>query len=113
MKHPAEAKLAPLFFEDQEIGLTKATIKAQTGKSVSQSSIETAPNANIVTNQVAPPAKYQLQTSNNNQTEKWHIPNTTPYHHSGTWGYLDISLAWMSGCSFIERLAWIMSCFRK
>ena len=42
-----------------------------------------------------------------------YAPKIVEYHHSGTCGYLDISRAWMSGCSDNDRLLCIHICFLK
>jgi len=41
------------------------------------------------------------------------VPKMIMYHHSGTCLYLDMSLAWISGCSCIERLLCTQICLRK
>src|SRR5882762_8383713 len=82
------ATMIDIMGKGEDAQMIRASMKAQTGRSVCQTSIETTPKTNI-------------------------DRKIRPYHHSGTWGYLDIKRAWISGCSFIERRDWTQICLRK
>ena len=40
------------------------------------------------------------------------LPKMMAYHQSGTCLYLAIKRAWTSGCSWMERRAWVQICLR-